>query len=193
MLRTPFATSGISNLNFQVINPYTSLGWSFAEDLYLEFSAQANVYNGSGRDWSTYNNFLSEYPLAWQATWFQPFADINTFTITARASYVLANPTNFSRTDNNLTLAWAANPLPEFSTQLYAESNPGSTLGYFNNADRLDFQMTYGASFTWTPLENVSVRAFLSWTKSDSSVAVAETGDFEAFNAGTGLNLIYRF
>ena len=44
-----------------------------------------------------------------------------------------------------------------------------------------------------TPLENVSVRAFLSWTKSDSSVAVAETGDFEAFNAGTGLNLIYRF
>jgi len=204
---TPFATSGISNLNFQISNPYASLGWSFSEDLYLEFSAQANAYNGSGRDWSKFNNFLSEYPLAWQATWFQPFADINTFTITGRASYVLANPTNFSRTDNNLTLAWAANPLPEFSTQLYAsfrlakytglnptaESNPGSTLGYFNNADRLDFQMTYGASFTWTPLENVSVRAFLSWTKSDSSVAVAETGDFEAFNAGTGLNLIYRF
>ena len=202
-----YDASGISANNFQVANPYGSLGWAFSEDLYLEFSAQANVYNGSGRNWSSYNNFLSEYPLAWQATWFKNFAEIQSVSVSGRASYVLANPTNFERTDNNLTFAWMTNPIREINTQIYAsfrlakytglnptsEDNPGSTLGYFNNADRLDFQMTYGASVTWTPLEYLSLRAFVSWTKSDSSVSVAETGDFEALNAGTGLNLIYRF
>ena len=203
----PFNNTGISSNNFQVANPYGSLGWAFSDDLYLEFSAQANVYNGSGRDWSSFNNFLSEYPLAWQATWFKSFAEIQSVSITARASYVLANPTNFERTDNNLTFAWVTNPIREINTQIYAsyrlakytglnptaEDNPGSSLGYFNNSDRLDFQQTYGASVTWSPLEQLSLRAFVSWTKSDSSVQVAETGDFEAYNAGTGLNLIYRF
>jgi hypothetical protein len=202
-----FASSGISAQNFQVANPYTSVGWAFSDDLYLEFSGQANIYNGSGRDWSGYNNFLNEYPLAWQATWFKSFATIQSVSITARASYVLANPTNFERTDNNLTLAWLTNPTPELNTQIYASfrlakytglnptsaDNPGSNLGYFPNNDRLDFQQTYGASITWTPMEYLSLRGFISWTKSDSSVAVAETGDFEALNAGTGLNLIYRF
>ena len=199
--------SGISNNNFQVINPYASVGWAFTTDLYLEFSAQANIYNGSGRNWSDYNNFLSEYPLAWQATWFKNFAEIQSVSVTARASYVLANPTNFQRTDNNLTFAWVTNPEREINTQIYAsfrlakytglnptsEQNPGSTLGYFNNNDRLDFQQTYGASVTWNPVENLSLRIYGSWTKSDSSCQVPETGDFEAYNAGTGLNLIYRF
>ena len=63
----------------------------------------------------------------------------------------------------------------------------------FNNADRLDFQQTYGASITWTPIEYASLRAFVSWTKSDSSVSVPETGDYEAYNAGTGINMIYKF
>ncbi|NBQ56376.1 MAG: hypothetical protein EBU36_07005 [Verrucomicrobia bacterium] len=98
------------------------------------------------------------------------------------------------------------NPLKEVTTQLYAsyrlakytglnptlEQNPGSTLGYFNNHDRMDFQQTYGMSLTYSPIEYLSVRAFLSWTKSDST-QVNETGTFEALNAGTGLNLIYRF
>jgi hypothetical protein len=204
---TSYASSGISANNFQVANPYASLGWAFSEDLYLEFSGQTNVYNGSGRDQSSYNNFLSEYPLAWQATWFKSFAEIQSVSVTARTSYVLANPTNFERTDNNLTFAWVTNPIQEINTQIYASfrlakytglnptaaNNPGSTLGYFDNSDRLDFQQTYGASVTWTPLEYLSLRAFVSWTKSDSSVQVAETGDFEAYNAGTGLNLIYRF
>ena len=202
-----YDSSGISANNFQVANPYASLGWAFSEELYLEFSGQANIYNGSGRDWDTYNNFLSEYPLAWQATWFKSFAEIQSVSITGRASYVLANPTNFERTDNNLTFAWVTNPTRELNTQIYAsfrlakytglnptaDDNPGSTLGYFPNNDRLDFQQTYGASVTWSPLEQLSLRAFVSWTKSDSSVQVAETGDFEAYNAGTGLNLIYRF
>jgi hypothetical protein len=119
----------------------------------------------------------------------------------------LANPSNFERTDNNLTFSWSTNPTKEISTQLFAsyrlakytglnptlEQNPGSDLGYFNNYDRLDFQQTYGLSVTWTPVENVSLRAFTSFTKSDSSVNVPETGDYEAYNAGTGINLIYRF
>jgi hypothetical protein len=46
---------------------------------------------------------------------------------------------------------------------------------------------------TWTPVEYVSLRAFTSFTKSSSSVNVEETGDYEAYNAGTGINLIYRF
>jgi len=201
-----YSSYGISKLNFQVMNPYSSLGWAFSDDLYLEFSVDANLYQGSGRNWSVYNNFLDEYPIAWTATWFKSFADIHSVSLTARASYVLANPTNFERTDNNLTIAWMTNPLKEVTTQLYASyrlakytglnptlaQNPDSTLGYFNNHDRMDFQQTYGMSLTYSPIEYLSVRAFLSWTKSDST-QVNETGTFEALNAGTGLNLIYRF
>ncbi len=109
------------------MNPTASLGWAFSEDLYLSFSADANVYMGSGntsplvgRDWSAYTNFLDEYPLAWQATWFRSLADWTSVSITGRASYVLANPSNFTRTDNNLTFAWSVNPLKELNLQTYA-------------------------------------------------------------------------
>lgn len=213
-----YQTVGPSNLNFQISNPYASLGWSFSDDLYLEFSIQGNIYNGSGRDWSSYNNFLNEYPLAWQATWFQSFAEIHSVSITGRASYVFAispaqsgSPSNnqFSRTDNNLTFSWSTTPMKELNTQMYAsfrlakytgsgsDQIPGSTFSGGNNAftesDRLDFQQTYGASVTWSPIEYLSVRAFVSWTKSDTSIPEPVTGQFEAYNAGTGLNLIYRF
>lgn len=213
-----YQTVGPSNLNFQISNPYASLGWSFSDDLYLEFSIQGNIYNGSGRDWSSYNNFLNEYPLAWQATWFQSFAEIHSVSITGRASYVFAispaqsgSPSNnqFSRTDNNLTFSWSTTPMKELNTQIYAsfrlakytgsgsDQIPGSTFSGGNNAftesDRLDFQQTYGASVTWSPIEYLSVRAFVSWTKSDTSIPEPVTGQFEAYNAGTGLNLIYRF
>lgn len=202
----PFNNAGISNNNFQVANPYGSLGWAFSEDLYLEFSVQANIYEGTGRNWSSWDNFLSEYPFAWQATWFKNFAEIQSVSVTARTSYVLADPTNFSRTDNNLTFAWVTNPMRELNTQIYASFRLAKYTGLqpgtspdtppsekqFNNYDRLDIQQTYGASVTWSPIEYLSLRAFVSWTKSDST-QVEETGTFEAFNAGTGLNLIYRF
>jgi hypothetical protein len=204
---TDYESSGISANNFTVTDPYISLGWAFSDVLFISFSADANVYMGTGRDTNAWTNFLDEYPLAWTATWFQSLAEWNSVSITGRASYVLANPSNFERTDNNLTFSWSTNPIKELSTQLYAsfrlakytglnptaEQNPGSDLGYFNNHDRLDFQQTYGLSVTWTPVENVSLRAFTSFTKSDSSVNVPETGDYEAYNAGTGINLIYRF
>ena len=204
---TSYESSGISANNFTVTDPYISLGWAFSEVLFITFSADANVYMGIGRDTDAWTNFLDEYPLAWTATWFQSLAEWNSVSITGRASYVLANPSNFERTDNNLTFSWSTNPTKEISTQLFAsyrlakytglnptlEQNPGSDLGYFNNYDRLDFQQTYGLSVTWTPVENVSLRAFTSFTKSDSSVNVQETGDYEAYNAGTGINLIYRF
>jgi len=204
---TAYESSGISANNFTVTDPYISLGWAFSEVLFISFSADANVYMGIGRDTDAWTNFLDEYPLAWTATWFHSLADWSSVSITGRASYVLANPSNFERTDNNLTFSWSTNPIKELSTQLYAsfrlakytglnptaEQNPGSDLGYFNNHDRLDFQQTYGLSVTWTPVENVSLRAFTSFTKSDSSVNVPETGDYEAYNAGTGINLIYRF
>jgi hypothetical protein len=202
----PYDTSGISANNFQVMNPTASLGWAFSEDLYLSFSADANVYMGSGntnplvgRDWSAYTNFLDEYPLAWQATWFRSLADWTSVSITGRASYVLANPSNFTRTDNNLTFAWSVNPLKELNLQTYASLRLAKYTGTqlpppdFQNQDRLDFQQTYGFSATWTPMTQLSLRGFISWTKSDSSVNVPETGDFEALNAGTGINLIYRF
>ena len=202
----PYNSTGISANNFQVMNPTFSLGWSFAEDLYLSFSADANLFMGSGntnplvgRNWSAYSNFLDEYPLAWQATWFKPLADWTSLSITGRASYVIANPSNFTRTDNNLTFGWSVNPLPELGLQTYASFRLAKYTGTqlpppnFQNQDRLDFQQTYGFSATWTPVANVSLRGFISWTKSDSSVAVPETGDYEALNAGTGLNLIYRF
>lgn len=210
-----YASTGISALNFQVANPYASLGWAFADDLYLEFSLQGNLYNGSGRNWSNYYNFLNEYPLAWQATWFHSFAEIQSVSITGRASYVFAysyptfGPSNnqFSRTDNNLTFAWVTNPTREINTQIYASFRLAKYTGsddqpnystfsknqQFNESDRLDFQQTYGASVTWSPIEYLSLRAFVSWTKSDTSVPEPYTGEFEAYNAGTGLNLIYRF
>lgn len=182
--------------NFRVANPYASVGWAFAKDLFLEFSGQANIYT-SNSPYSSPNNFLNEYPLAWQATWFKTFAEIQSVSITARASYVLANPTNFERTDNNLTFAWITNPIRELNTQIYASFRLAKYTGVqdpnqFDNYDRLDIQQTYGASVTYSPLEYLSVRAFFSWTKSDST-QVQETGTFEAYNAGTGLNLIYQF
>lgn len=186
----------IATQNFRVSNPYASLGWAFADDLYLEFSGQANLYT-SNSPYSPSANFLNEYPLAWQATWFKNFAEIQSVSVTARASYVLANPTNFERTDNNLSFSWMTNPIRELNTQVFASFRLAKYTGIqepdqFNNYDRLDIQQTYGASITYTPLEYLSVRAFFSWTKSDST-QVQETGTFEAYNAGTGLSLTYRF
>jgi len=196
----PYNQTGISQNNFTVIDPFISLGWSFSEDLFITFSADANVFNGSGRDPSLtqYVNFLNEYPLAWQATWYHKLASWTSTSITGRASYVLANPSNFTRTDNNLTFSWSTNPTEQLSTQAYASFRLAKYTGtqledQFNNADRLDFQQTYGVSITYTPFEYVSLRGFVSWTKSDSSVSVPETGDYEALNAGTGINLIYKF
>jgi len=197
---TPYNQTGISQNNFTVMDPFVSLGWAFTEDLFISFSADANIFMGSGRDQSLtqYENFLDEYPLAWTASWFHSLADWNSVSITGRASYVLANPSNFTRTDNNMTFAWSTNPTKEISTQIFASYRLAKYTGtqladQFNNADRLDFQQTYGASVTWTPIEYVSLRAFVSWTKSDSSVSVPETGDYEAYNAGTGINMIYKF
>lgn len=196
----PYNQTGISQNNFTVIDPFISLGWSFSEDLFITFSADANVFNGSGRDQSLtqYVNFLDEYPLAWQATWYHKLASWTSTSITGRASYVLANPSNFTRTDNNLTFSWSTNPTQQLSTQAYASFRLAKYTGtqledQFNNADRLDFKQTYGVSITYTPFEYVSLRGFVSWTKSDSSVSVPETGDYEALNAGTGINLIYKF
>ena len=201
--------TGISQNNFTVMDPFVSLGWAFTEDLFISFSADANIFMGSGRDQSLtqYVNFLDEYPLAWTASWFHSLADWNSVSITGRASYVIANPSNFTRTDNNMTFSWSTNPTKEISTQIFASYRLAKYTGLqpgtaedtppeekkFNNEDRLDFQQTYGASLTWTPIEYVSLRSFVSWTKSDSSVNVAETGDYEAYNAGTGINLIYKF
>ncbi|NBT47946.1 MAG: hypothetical protein EBT07_09040 [Actinobacteria bacterium] len=201
--------TGISQNNFTVMDPFVSLGWAFTEDLFISFSADANIFMGSGRDQSLsqYVNFLDEYPLAWTASWFHSLADWNSVSITGRASYVIANPSNFTRTDNNMTFSWSTNPTKEISTQIFASYRLAKYTGLqpgtaedtppeekkFNNEDRLDFQQTYGASLTWTPIEYVSLRGFVSWTKSDSSVNVAETGDYEAYNAGTGINLIYKF
>ena len=201
--------TGISQNNFTVMDPFVSLGWAFTEDLFISFSADANIFMGSGRDQSLsqYVNFLDEYPLAWTASWFHSLADWNSVSITGRASYVIANPSNFTRTDNNMTFAWSTNPTKTISTQIFASYRLAKYTGLqpgtakdtppeekkFNNADRLDFQQTYGVSITYTPFEYVSLRGFVSWTKSDSSVNVAETGDYEALNAGTGINLIYKF
>jgi hypothetical protein len=205
----------IAQQNFRISNPYASLGWAFSDDLYLEFSAQANLYT-SNNPYTSPSNFLNEYPIAWQASWFRPFADIHSFSITGRASYVFAwsppqgsieGNNQFSRTDNNLTFAWACSPIREISTQVYASfrlakytgsdnnpnTSPFSSLTYIDESDRLDFQQTYGASVTYSPIEYLSVRAFVSWTKSDTSIPEPITGQFEAYNAGTGLNLIYRF
>jgi len=205
----------IAQQNFRISNPYASLGWAFADDLYLEFSAEANLYT-SNNPYTTPSNFLNEYPIAWQSTWFRSLSEIHSFSVTARASYVFAwtppqgsSPGNnqFSRSDNNLTLAWVCNPIREINTQVYASfrlakytgsdndpnTSPFSSLTYINESDRLDFQQTYGASVTYSPIEYLSLRAFVSWTKSDTSVPEPITGQFEAYNAGTGLNLIYRF
>jgi len=193
--------TGISQNNFTVMDPFISIGWAFTEDLFISFSADANIFMGSGRDQSLsqYVNFLDEYPLAWTASWFHSLADWNSVSITGRASYVLANPSNFTRTDNNLTFSWSTNPTQQLSTQAYASFRLAKYTGTqlpppdFQNQDRLDFQQTYGVSITYTPIEYVSLRGFVSWTKSDSSVSVPETGDYEALNAGTGINLIYKF
>jgi len=198
---TPYNQTGISQNNFTVMDPFVSLGWAFTEDLFISFSADANIFMGSGRDQSLtqYENFLDEYPLAWTASWFHSLADWNSVSITGRASYVIANPSNFTRTDNNMTFAWSTNPTKTISTQIFASYRLAKYTGTqlpppdFQNQDRLDFQQTYGASLTWTPIEYVSLRAFVSWTKSDSSVSVPETGDYEALNAGTGINMIYKF
>ena len=205
----------IATQNFRIANPYISLGWRVSEDLSFDFSAQANIYT-SNSPYSSSQNFLNEYPLAWQSSWFTSLEEIHSFAITARASYVFAfSPAQgtqsannqFSRTDNNLTFSWTTTPIQELSTQVYAsfrlakytgsDNNPTqssfSEIGYIDESDRLDFQQTYGASITWTPIEYLSLRGFVSWTKSDSSVPEPITGEFEAYNAGTGLNLIYRF
>ena len=206
----------VATANFRVSNPYISLGWAFTDDLYLEFSAQGNIYT-SNSPYSPSSNILNEYPVAWQSTWFKNFAEIQSVSVTLRASYVFAytpggdgqaGNNQFSRTDDNLTFAWVTNPTREINTQIYAslrlakytgsgsDINPGSAFGGpagFTESDRLDLQQTYGASVTWSPIEYLSLRAYFSWTQSSTSIPEPTTGQFEAYNAGTGLNLIYRF
>ena len=66
---TDYERAGISANNFQVLNPFASLGWSFSEDLYVSFSVDGNIFMGSdnqnplvGRIRSAYTNFWMSIP-----------------------------------------------------------------------------------------------------------------------------------
>jgi opacity protein-like surface antigen len=152
-------------------------------------------------------NFLNEYVFAYTASYFHPFTERHAVAVNWRASYVFADPTYFTRTDNSLTGTYFVNlsdriSLSPFASYRLAYYTEGSN--YYENTGlpqsepngfyrRLDQQYTLGVGLNFQLSPELSTGLNFNYSKSDSTSRIPETGDFTNLTAGANWSMTYRF
>ena len=155
----------------------------------------------------TDSNFLNEYAFAYSANYFHPFTDQHAVAVNWRASYVFANPTYYTRTDNTLTGSYFVN----LSDRLSFNSFASYRLAYYTDASsappgfdgdnnpqngfyrRLDQQYTLGVGLTFALSPELTTGLNFNYSKSDSTSRIVETGDFTNLTAGANWSMTYKF
>ena len=153
------------------------------------------------------SNFLNEYAFAYSANYFHPFTDQHAVAVNWRASYVFADPTYYTRTDNTLTGSYFVN----LSDRLSFNSFASYRLAYYTDASsappgfdgdnnpqngfyrRLDQQYTLGVGMTFALSPELTTGLSFNYSKSDSTSRIVETGDFTNLTAGANWSMTYKF
>ena len=188
------------------INEELSVGLSF--DYYGYFylntpSERSSVTGTVDAD----SNFLNEYAFAYSANYFHPFTDQHAVAVNWRASYVFADPTYYTRTDNTLTGSYFVNLSDRVSFNSFASYR----LAYYTDASsappgfdgdnnpqngfyrRLDQQYTLGVGMTFALSPELTTGLSFNYSKSDSTSRIVETGDFTNLTAGANWSMTYKF
>ena len=188
------------------INEELSVGLSF--DYYGYFylntpSERSSVTGTVDAD----SNFLNEYAFAYSANYFHPFTDQHAVAVNWRASYVFADPTYYTRTDNTLTGSYFVS----LSDRLSFNSFASYRLAYYTDASsappgfdgdnnpqngfyrRLDQQYTLGVGMTFALSPELTTGLSFNYSKSDSTSRIVETGDFTNLTAGANWSMTYKF
>ncbi|NBR63145.1 MAG: hypothetical protein EBT77_02335, partial [Verrucomicrobia bacterium] len=153
------------------------------------------------------SNFLNEYAFAYSANYFHPFTDQHAVAVNWRASYVFADPTYYTRTDNTLTGSYFVNLSDRVSFNSFASYR----LAYYTDASsappgfdgdnnpqngfyrRLDQQYTLGVGMTFALSPELTTGLSFNYSKSDSTSRIVETGDFTNLTAGANWSMTYKF
>jgi len=155
-------------------------------------------------------NFLNEYVFAYTASYFHPFTDKQAVAVNWRASYVFADPTYFTRTDNSLTGTYFVNlsdkisltPFASYRLAYYTDAqsapltqdDPGPPPTFGNGFyRRLDQQYTLGLGMNFQLSPELSTALNFNYSKSDSTSSIPETGDFVNLTAGANWSMTYKF
>ena len=155
----------------------------------------------------TDSNFLNEYAFAYSANYFHPFTDQHAVAVNWRASYVFADPTYYTRTDNTLTGSYfislsdkiSLSPFASYRLAYYtdAQSAPPGFDGDNNTQNgfyrRLDQQYTLGMGLTFALTPELTTGLNFNYSKSDSTSRIVETGDFTNLTAGANWSMTYKF
>ena len=155
----------------------------------------------------TDSNFLNEYAFAYSANYFHPFTDQHAVAVNWRASYVFADPTYYTRTDNTLTGSYfvslsdkiSLSPFASYRLAYYtdAQSAPPGFDGDNNTQNgfyrRLDQQYTLGLGLTFALTPELTTGLNFNYSKSDSTSRIVETGDFTNLTAGANWSMTYKF
>ena len=180
------------------------LSFDYYGYFYLNTPADRSTVTGTV---DTDSNFLNEYAFAYSANYFHPFTDQHAVAVNWRASYVFADPTYYTRTDNSLTGSYFVS----LSDRLSFNSFATYRLAYYTDASsappgfdgdnnpqngfyrRLDQQYTLGLGLTFALTPELTTGLNFNYSKSDSTSRIVETGDFTNLTAGANWSMTYKF
>ncbi|NCW27649.1 MAG: hypothetical protein EBV83_05045 [Verrucomicrobia bacterium] len=199
--------------DFTLVNLFTRLNKKVSDELTVGLSFDYNTYfwfnspeqrAAAGQTGDT--NFLNEFIFAYTASFMHSFTDRQAVAVNWRASYVLTDPTYYTRTDNSLTGTYFVNlsdqislsPFASYRLAYYTEGSaywentglPESTPNGFYR--RLDQQYTLGLGLNFALSPELSTGLSFNYSKSDSTSRIAETGDFTNLTAGANWSMTYK-
>lgn len=189
-----------------------SVGLSFDYNGYFYLNSPTDREQSLGAGNAGETNFLNEFNLAYNASFFHPFTENQAVAVNWRASYVLTDPTYFTRTDNNLTGTYFVNlsdkisltPFASYRLAYYTDASTAPATADYNNQGqltgtangfyrRLDQQYTLGVGLNFQLSPELSTGLNFNYSKSDSTSRIAETGDFTNLTAGANWSMTYKF
>jgi len=189
-----------------------SVGLSFDYNGYFYLNSPTDREQSLGAGNAGETNFLNEFNLAYNASFFHPFTENQAVAVNWRASYVLTDPTYFTRTDNNLTGTYFVNlsdkisltPFASYRLAYYTDASTAPATADYNNQGqltgtangfyrRLDQQYTLGVGLNFQLSPELSTGLNFNYSKSDSTSQIAETGDFTNLTAGANWSMTYKF
>jgi len=189
-----------------------SVGLSFDFNGYFYLNSVSDRESALGAGSAGETNFLNEYNFAYSASFFHPFTENQAVALNWRASYVFADPTYFTRTDNNLTGTYFVNlsdkislsPFASYRLAYYTDASTAPATADYNSQGeltgtangfyrRLDQQYTLGIGLNFQLSPELSTGLNFNYSKSDSTSQIAETGDFTNLTAGANWSMTYKF
>jgi outer membrane protein W len=180
------------------------LSFDYYGYFYLNTPADRSTVTGTV---DTDSNFLNEYAFAYSANYFHALTEQHAVAVNWRASYVFADPTYYTRTDNSLTGSYFVS----LSDRLSFNSFATYRLAYYTDASsappgfdgdnnpqngfyrRLDQQYTLGVGLTFALTPDLTTGLNFNYSKSDSTSRIVETGDFTNLTAGANWSMTYKF